>query len=60
MRRGFECGVWMYKTKALAEMKEDYLETLKACRQISVQESQNISWRRRWLNAILRLFAPLM
>ncbi|MDD2568039.1 MAG: cardiolipin synthase [Clostridia bacterium] len=56
----FECGVWMYKTKALAEMKEDYLETLKACRQISVQESQNISWRRRWLNAILRLFAPLM
>ena len=56
----FECGVWMYKTKALMEMKADYIETLKSCRQITAEESSNISWRRRTVNAILRLFAPLL
>ncbi|MGL4362761.1 MAG: cardiolipin synthase [Cellulosilyticaceae bacterium] len=56
----FECGVWMYKTTALMELKEDYIEVLKECRPIQFEDCKNIKWYLRIIRSILRVFAPLM
>ncbi len=55
----FECGVWMYKSRAVAEVKEDFLKTVVASRLISAKECRcNVFLR--VLQDIMRLFSPLM
>lgn len=56
----FECGNWMYKTKCLQDMKEDYLTTLKVCQPITLEACQKVAWYRKIGRGILRVFAPLM
>ena len=56
----FECGVWLYKTKSMLQVKEDFLLTLKVCRRITLEDCRNIKWYRRLGRTILRIFAPLM
>ncbi|MEG2038651.1 MAG: cardiolipin synthase [Oscillospiraceae bacterium] len=56
----FECATWLYKTKSILKMKEDYLETLKVCQQITLKECTEISIFRKSVRALLRVFAPLM
>lgn len=56
----FECGVWMYQTKGVTQVKSDYLETLKVCQLIAPDYNSNLSWHRRLGRTILKLFAPLM
>lgn len=55
----FECGTVLYETDAVMEVKEDFLETLNICQQITEQDCRaNIMVR--LFQDILRLFAPLM
>jgi len=55
----FECGVWMYKTKSVAKVKEDFLNILPGCREISREDcSRNAA--QRVIQDVLRIFAPLM
>ncbi|WP_232698225.1 cardiolipin synthase [Brevibacillus daliensis] len=56
----FECGVWMYKNKACLEVKEDFLQTLQVCKQITLEDTKNVHWVVRATRSVLRLFAPLM
>ncbi len=56
----FECGIWMYKTRAVKELKEDYLKTLELCNEITLEESRNIPWYKHFFRMILKIFAPLM
>lgn len=56
----FECGVWLYKTESAAQIKEDFLETLKVCTEMSLTQYENIPLYKRITWSILRLFAPLM
>ena len=56
----FECGVWMYKSSSVIDIKEDFLDTLKVCRQITIQEVRNIKWYRAVAGSVLRVFAPMM
>jgi len=56
----FECGVWMYNTSTLKEIKHDFLETEKISLRIDDQFEKNISFSRRVLRLILRMFAPLL
>lgn len=56
----FECGVWLYKTKSVLQIKEDFLETLKVCQKITLEDCDNIKWSNRFIRSILRVFAPLM
>ena len=56
----FENGIWLYKSKALLELKEDYLETLKKCHEITLEDCKKISLGKKFLRAILKNFAPLM
>ena len=56
----FECGVWLYKTKSVLQIKEDYLETLKICTPITLEMSKDVSWLKKIVTAVFRVFAPLM
>lgn len=55
----FECGVWMHGSRAVMEVKEDFLQTLEVCHPITAADCKcNILMR--IFQDLLRLFAPLM
>lgn len=55
----FECGTCLYRTGSIAEIKQDYLDTLDRCHEITEQDcKKNILVR--FLQSICRVFAPLM
>ncbi len=56
----FENGVLIYKDEVIDEIKKDFTETFKICREVSLQESKNIGIIRKIYRALLRIFAPLM
>lgn len=56
----FECAAWMYRCECIPDIKNDYLETLKQCQEITYSDCIHISIFRRIARAVLRLFAPMM
>lgn len=56
----FECGVWLYRTKSVLEVKEDFLKTLEVCQSITMEDCLSVKWYRRVGRSVLRVFAPLM
>ena len=56
----FECGVWLFKTHSVFEIKADYLQILAESRRITLEECQRVKWYRKLGWALLRIFAPLM
>ncbi len=56
----FECGVWMYGSEAVMQIKEDALELFQECEEITLEmyRSKGV-WTRIW-QSVLRLFAPLL
>lgn len=56
----FECGVWIYKSKTIFDIKNDFIETLEKCKLITNEECNNISGFRELLRSVLKVFAPLM
>lgn len=55
----FECGALMYRTEAVMQVKEDFLQTLEQCHKITEKDCQ-CGPIRRIFQDVLRLFAPLM
>ena len=55
----FECGTWMYSSRAVTQIKEDFLNTLEVCQQIEEKDCAKYL-SSKLLQEILRLFAPLM
>lgn len=56
----FECGVWMYHSEAVLQIKEDAMAIFRECREITAEDCRNKkTWTRIW-QSILRLFAPLL
>ena len=56
----FECGVWMYNSKCILDIKEDIEETLKLCRLITKEECEKLGKIKTFTKSILRVFAPLL
>lgn len=56
----FECGVWMYKTPIVADIKNDFLETVKQCTEITPEYLSSVPWYKRFIQAILKIFGPMM
>ncbi|MCF0147786.1 MAG: cardiolipin synthase [Clostridium sp.] len=56
----FENGVLLYKTKSVMEIKEDFIETLKLCQRITIEDCHKVKWSNKFITAILRVFSPLM
>ena len=55
----FECGTCLYRTSSIAALKQDYLNTLQHCKQIT-EEDCKTNPLVRLMQDIFRLFAPLM
>lgn len=56
----FECGVWMYRSGAVMQVKEDCVETFACSEEITLEFCRKRPLPVRVLQSILRLLAPLM
>lgn len=56
----FECGVWMFNTSTIFEIKEDFKNTLEVCDQVTLEEIKNTSGLKTLGQSLLRLIAPLL
>ena len=56
----FECAAWFLGSSIVGDVKCDFEKTLEKCEKITPDSYNNIPPLRKLLNAILRLFAPLM
>lgn len=55
----YECGVWMYNTSAVNDIKSDYDNTLYVSEFIDSKKGK-LKWYQKIVASILMLFAPLM
>lgn len=55
----FECGACLYRSPAIADIKQDFLTTLEECQEITPADCRD-NFLTRVGNSILRLWAPLM
>lgn len=55
-----ECAVWMYDSPALAELREDVEATVAVSRRVLMEDLTDTHVVKKLLQAILRVFAPLM
>lgn len=55
----FECGTFLYRSDAVMQIKEDFLETLKSSAEIT-EENLKENFATRLVQDFLRVFAPLM
>lgn len=56
----YECGLFMYQSKAVMQVKEDVLKTIERSKKISIGFCENRQWYVKWLQCLLKLFAPLL
>ena len=56
----FECGVWMYRSRAVAQLKEDVLRTLEQSVEVDREYGRQIPVRTRMARSALRLLAPML
>lgn len=56
----FECGVWMYRSSCIGDMKEDFLKTMAKSQEITLNHFKNMRWYKTMAGSLLRVFAPLM
>lgn len=56
----FECGVYLYRNSAVAQMEEDFQATLAKCEKITLKECRSYPLLKRMAGRTLRLIAPLM
>lgn len=55
----FECGVYMYRTKAVMDVKRDTLDTIEKSREIMLADTRT-GFFKGLFRAVLRVFAPLL
>ena len=55
----FENGTYLYGSKKILEIKQDFLETQEKCHEMTLEETRNGPFKELVL-AVLRLFAPQM
>lgn len=56
----FECAVWMCETACVDDIKEDFLNTLSQCEEITYEKCKRVNIFIRIGRMFLRLFAPMM
>jgi cardiolipin synthase len=55
----FECGVWLYGCTSLLALKEDFLATQDACREVTMPELDKEKLYRKASGWLLKVFSPL-
>lgn len=56
----FECGVFLYGSKAVMQVKQDILDTIKESREVTLLDCKRQNILSRLFQSVLNLFAPLL
>lgn len=56
----FECGIWLFKSKAILDCRDDFLKTLDECHEITYEEYKKTNVLVQLVRLILNLFSPLL
>ncbi|MEF9982910.1 MAG: cardiolipin synthase [Oscillospiraceae bacterium] len=56
----FECGVCFYYSKMVDKVKQDILQTMEKCEEITLEKAKDISLFKRMVRAVIKIFAPMM
>ncbi len=56
----FECGVWLYKAKALSQAYEDFLQIIETSHEITLEDCKKFKWSQKLFAVLLKIFAPLV
>ena len=56
----FEDGVFIYNNEVIADIEQDFQETLLKCRSVTLKDVQKRTMKEKIEGQVLRLFAPLM
>lgn len=56
----FECGILFVKSKAVLEVRDDFLATQQECVEITLEQVQNVNVFVRITRAVLNIFSALM
>ena len=55
----FENGVWLCGDPAVLSVRDDFLQTMEVCQEITLDDCRTLSFPRRIVQTVYRLFAPL-
>ena len=55
----FECGTWMYGTECIADMKEDFLNTVAVSEEVNEEKARLRLWERLPAE-LMKVFTPLL
>lgn len=55
----FENGVLLFRTPSVLDIRADFEKTLALCSEVTLSDCMKLSFRKRILRAILRVFAPI-
>ena len=55
-----ECALWMYKSSAVTDIRDSFLENIGKCKEIDRAWCQKAPFSARFMRTILRLFSPLL
>ncbi len=56
----FECGAFLYRSQAVADVERDFKDTLAQCQEITVEDCRHFPLHERIGGQALRLIAPMM
>ncbi|MBR1817042.1 MAG: cardiolipin synthase [Lachnospiraceae bacterium] len=56
----FECGVWMYESSVIDDIKEDFNDTLLKCEEITLEYINSTKTLKKFGQSVLRLISPLL
>ena len=56
----FECATYLYKTDCIKDIKEDYMQTLARCREVTDETIRNEKLSTKIIGGLMKLIAPLL
>lgn len=56
----FENGVLMYKSKCVLQVRDEYINILEKCEEVTLETYYRESWRSRFKGKFLKVFSPMM
>lgn len=56
----FECATYMYGTRCIDDIKNDYKDTLAKCQQVTYESIKNDKWYIKLIGKVIKFVAPLI
>ena len=56
----FECATYLYGTECIRDIKQDYIETLENCQQVTMETIRKEKWYVKLVGNVMKFVAPLL